>query len=50
MKPQDIENIELQYLTLDDYQELKGAMQQAYKSMPNLFWRENQIKTLRLHT
>jgi predicted amidohydrolase/GNAT superfamily N-acetyltransferase len=46
MKPQDIENIELQYLTLDDYQELKGAMQQAYKSMPNLYWRENQIKTL----
>ena len=46
MNPQDIENIELTYLTLDDYQELKGAMQQAYKSMPNLFWRENQIKTL----
>jgi len=46
MKPQDIENIELQYLTLDDYQELKGAMQQAYKSMPNLYWREHQIKTL----
>lgn len=46
MKPQDIENIELEYLTLDDYQELKGAMQQAYSSMPDLFWRENQIKTL----
>ncbi|MCX7547629.1 bifunctional GNAT family N-acetyltransferase/carbon-nitrogen hydrolase family protein [Xanthomarina sp. F1114] len=46
MKPQDIENIELQYLTLDDYQELKGAMQQAYTSMPDLFWREDQIKTL----
>ncbi|TYA54778.1 carbon-nitrogen hydrolase family protein [Formosa maritima] len=46
MKPQDIENIELQYLTLDDYQELKGAMQQAYSSMPELFWREKQIKTL----
>jgi predicted amidohydrolase/GNAT superfamily N-acetyltransferase len=46
MKPQDIENIELQYLTLDDYQELKGAMQQAYSSMPDLFWRENQIKIL----
>ncbi|GGG54065.1 carbon-nitrogen hydrolase family protein [Bizionia arctica] len=46
MKPQDIENIELQYLTLDDYQELKGAMQLAYSSMPNLYWRENQIKTL----
>jgi len=46
MNPQDIENIELQYLTLDDYQELKGAMQEAYKSMPNLYWREHQIKTL----
>jgi len=46
MKPQDIENIELQYLTLDDYQELKGAMQQAYKTMPDLYWRENQIQTL----
>src|SRR5690606_23493506 len=34
------------YLTLDDYQELKGAMQEAYKSMPNLYWREHQIKTL----
>lgn len=46
MKPQDIENIELEYLTLNDYQELKGAMQEAYKSMPNLYWREHQIKTL----
>ncbi|HLV40431.1 bifunctional GNAT family N-acetyltransferase/carbon-nitrogen hydrolase family protein [Xanthomarina sp.] len=46
MKPQDIENIELQYLTLNDYQELKGAMLEAYKTMPNLYWRENQIKTL----
>jgi len=46
MNPQDIENIELAYLTLDDYQELKEAMQEAYKSMPNLYWRENQIKTL----
>ncbi|MFV0573449.1 MAG: GNAT family N-acetyltransferase [Xanthomarina gelatinilytica] len=46
MKPQDIENIELQFLTLDDYQELKGAMQQAYKTMPNLYWREHQIKAL----
>jgi predicted amidohydrolase/GNAT superfamily N-acetyltransferase len=46
MKPQDIQNIELKYLTLDDYQELKGAMQEAYKTMPDLYWRENQIKTL----
>jgi predicted amidohydrolase/GNAT superfamily N-acetyltransferase len=46
MKPQDIENIELTYLTLDDYQELKVAMQQAYKTMPDLYWREHQIKSL----
>lgn len=46
MKAKDIENIELQFLTLDDYQELKGAMQEAYKTMPDLYWREHQIKTL----
>ncbi|MEO8932689.1 MAG: carbon-nitrogen hydrolase family protein [Xanthomarina sp.] len=46
MEPQDIQNIELQYLTLNDYQELKGAMQEAYTTMPNLYWRENQIKSL----
>jgi predicted amidohydrolase/GNAT superfamily N-acetyltransferase len=46
MNPQDIENIELTYLTLDDYQELKEAMQLAYKTMPDLYWREHQIKSL----
>lgn len=46
MDTQDIENIELTYLTLDDYQELKIAMQEAYKSMPNMYWREKHIQTL----
>ena len=46
MTAQEIENIELTYLTLDDYQELKEAMIEAYKSMPDAYWKEHQIKTL----
>lgn len=46
MSMQDIENIELKYLSLDDYQELKEAMIASYSTMPEAFWRENQIKTL----
>ena len=42
----NIENIELHYLTLDDYKELKEAMIQVYASMPDSYWRENQIKSL----
>lgn len=42
----EIENIELDFLNMDDYQELKEAMIQSYSSMPNAYWRENQIKTL----
>jgi predicted amidohydrolase/GNAT superfamily N-acetyltransferase len=42
----NIENIELNYLTLDDYKELKEAMIQVYASMPDSYWRENQIKSL----
>lgn len=33
-----IENIELQFLTFSDYQELKSAMIEAYSTMPNSFW------------
>lgn len=43
---QNIENIELQFLTLNDYKELKAAMIQAYSSMPDAYWKENHIKTL----
>jgi predicted amidohydrolase/GNAT superfamily N-acetyltransferase len=42
----NIENIELQYLTLDDYAELKEVMIEAYSSMPGSYWRESQIKNL----
>ena len=43
---QNIENIELHFLTLDDYHELKEAMIEAYASMPNSYWKEAQIKSL----
>ena len=41
-----IENIELTYLTLNDYEELKSAMIQAYSNMPDMYWNEEQISSL----
>lgn len=46
MKIQNIENIDLQFLNLDDYQALKEAMIQAYTSMPEAYWKEHQIESL----
>ncbi len=43
---QNIENIELKFLTLNDYQELKDAMIDAYSNMPNSYWKESHIKSL----
>ena len=42
----EIENIELSFLSLDDYQELKEAMIESYTTMPNAYWREVQISSL----
>ena len=42
----NIENIELQYLTINDYQELKQAMIEVYVNMQNVFWEESQIQSL----
>ena len=42
----EIDNIELVFLNLEDYQELKEAMIQAYATMPDAYWREKQIDTL----
>lgn len=42
----EIENVELTYLSLDDYQELKAAMIESYSNMPNSYWNESQIKNL----
>lgn len=43
---EDIDNIELKYLNLEDYQELQEAMRTAYTTMPDSIWNEKQIKTL----
>ncbi|WP_439185100.1 GNAT family N-acetyltransferase [Carboxylicivirga taeanensis] len=43
---QSIDNIELVFLTIDDYKEIKNAMQEAYSNMPESYWKEQHIKTL----
>jgi len=42
----EIENIELAFLSVDDYQELKETMIESYISMPNSYWKEFHINTL----
>ncbi len=42
----EIHNIELLYLSFDDYQQLKEAMIEAYPTMPDDYWRKGQINKL----
>lgn len=46
MDIKQIENIELKYLTLNDYEELKSAMIVSYATMSGAYWKEEQIKAL----
>jgi len=46
MNIEAIDNIELKYLTIEDYTELKTAMISAYQSMPDSYWKESHIQTL----
>lgn len=46
MNIEAIDNVELKYLQLSDYQELKTAMIAAYSSMADSYWKEAQIKNL----
>lgn len=46
MDIQDIENIELTYLSVEDYASLKETMIRAYESMPGSHWEEGEIKRL----
>lgn len=39
-------NIELTYLTLDDYQDLKNVMIEAYSNLEDSYWSERHIKKL----
>tara|TARA_R110000868_G_scaffold37111_5_gene131391 strand:+ start:13668 stop:15191 length:1524 start_codon:yes stop_codon:yes gene_type:complete len=42
----DIENIELEFLTLADYKALKSAMIESYTNVQNAYWEEEDIKSL----
>lgn len=46
METKETEKIELQFLDIIDYPELKETMIEAYKTMPWAYWEERQIKTL----
>jgi predicted amidohydrolase/GNAT superfamily N-acetyltransferase len=44
--PEEPMQIDLAYLTLEDYAELKEAMIEAYQTMPNSYWKESHIHFL----
>ncbi len=39
-------NIELAYLTIEDYKELKEVMIESYQQMPSSYWKEHHIEKL----
>jgi predicted amidohydrolase len=42
----EIYNVELAYLSITDYNELKDVMISAYHTMPGSYWKESSIRTL----
>lgn len=46
MQLNEIQQIQLEFLDDDDYQELKSVMASSYPSMPQSLWGEKQIKKL----
>lgn len=42
----EIEHIELAYLSLEDYDQLRDAMAEAYSNMPNSYWKKHHIESL----
>lgn len=43
---EEIKNIDLRYLTVDDYKELKKVMIEAYQNMENAYWSKRHILAL----
>ncbi len=43
---QSIENIELVFLKMEDYEDIKNAMKEAYSNMPEAYWKEHHIHSL----
>ncbi|MDT8346309.1 MAG: bifunctional GNAT family N-acetyltransferase/carbon-nitrogen hydrolase family protein [Flavobacteriaceae bacterium] len=46
MDIKDINEIKLDYLSIDDYHELKQVMINAYSNMPDAYWAEKHVKKL----
>jgi hypothetical protein len=46
MKLSEIDKVELLYLRIEDYLEIKDVMQIAYSSMPDAYWKESHINSL----
>lgn len=46
MEDQKIENIELKFLTVDDFEELKSATLESYGGVLNSFWKKEHIERL----
>ena len=46
MKLSEIDNVELKYLKMSDFKDLKGVMESTYKDLPDAYWTEQEIKTL----
>ncbi len=43
---QEIESVEIRYLKISDYQELKVSMQEAYANWPGAYWKESHLQKL----
>jgi predicted amidohydrolase len=46
MESKSIENIELRYLQIEDYEELKAVMISAYHTMEDAYWKPHHIRSL----
>lgn len=42
----NIHNIELVFLTIEDYDDIKASMQEAYPHMKDAYWKKHHIETL----
>ncbi len=46
MTTKKIDNLNLEFLKIEDYEELRHAMIDSYSNLPDSYWREDQIKLL----
>lgn len=41
-----IDNVEIVFLRLEDYEEVKNAMIEAYSNMPGIYWKKDHLRSL----